>query len=276
MADYIPFVNSENDCAILNKYYPEPHAIRLSIESVNRLQDRIPTHHRLWLDPAVDAYDHIRAANWPKRRADWKSWHKGVWASFEGCFKPVPDYEVLLEEKPWLKKHEGRVNRFVSSLLDRCLEFQPAWITVPQLPLNSTPKQLNDCLARAAGFWRNAVQHEVELIQPIIITGLGTLKQGHSRDKVLTEALERRGNAAAGAVWVVDTNLSDQNRNADFPKRYENLVEFHTKLKERLSPGTPVVGGPYWGMNIVLWARGLCSNPAISLGTRYTYYTDYD
>jgi hypothetical protein len=70
---------------------------------------------------------------------------------------------------------------------------------------------------------------------------------------------------------VVDTSLSDQNRNEEFSSRYDTLTEFHAALKKCL-PGAIVVAGPYWGINLVLWARGLCSLPAISLGTPYTYY----
>ncbi len=33
-----------------------------------------------------------------------------------------------------------------------------------------------------------------------------------------------------------------------------------------------VIAGPYWGMNLILWARDLCDHPAISLGTAYQYH----
>jgi hypothetical protein len=31
------------------------------------------------------------------------------------------------------------------------------------------------------------------------------------------------------------------------------------------------VGGPYWGLNVVLWARGLINYPAVGLGNGYQY-----
>ena len=33
-----------------------------------------------------------------------------------------------------------------------------------------------------------------------------------------------------------------------------------------------IIAGPYWGMNLMLWAKGYCDYPAISLGNAYRYY----
>ena len=77
--------------------------------------------------------------------------------------------------------------------------------------------------------------------------------------------------ANADGIWIADTTLSNQYRNDQYLNRYTKLIEFHEKIKESFSKAIKIVG-PYWGLNLVLWVRGLCDYPAISLGTPYVYY----
>jgi hypothetical protein len=271
MADYIPFVNSRNDCAILNQHYRDAEVVRISIESASELRQRIPSQAQLWVDPAVDGYHHVRSSNWPQERAQWNDWQEATWGNWEKCFKSMPNYELLREDKPWLKRHKDQLDAFVNALLDKCLEFSPAWISIPQLPMTRGTAQINKCLAEATGAWRSTKPTNVKLILPVIITGQSTLRAKPSRDSVLAAATDYFRNASGDGIWVVDTSLSDQTRNEEFSSRYDTLIEFHTALK-RCLPGAIIVAGPYWGINLVLWTRGLCSFPAISLGTAYTYY----
>jgi len=45
----------------------------------------------------------------------------------------------------------------------------------------------------------------------------------------------------------------------------------HRELNELLPQDAITIAGPYWGMNIVLWARGLVRYPGIGVGTSYKY-----
>ena len=51
-----------------------------------------------------------------------------------------------------------------------------------------------------------------------------------------------------------------------------NLIKFHSELKNSLGENCKIIAGPYWGLNLILWARGLASCAAIGLGRGYRYY----
>jgi len=272
MADYIPFVNSSSGCSILDKHYQDAHIVRVSLDKIKRIQADIPSRIPLWLDPAVDAYHHLRTGTWPSDKARWNEWQKGTRKNWERCFKPIAHHEVLLQEKPWVKQHRDKVDHFVAALLKNCLGFRPKWITAPQLPLSKGVGRTNNCLVQATGRWKENSAANVKLVLPVIISDSNVLNTKSSRDKVATETGKRLRKARAEVLWVVDTSLADHHRNAQFPKRYRNLIEFHSLLNEYLPTGTTTVGGPYWGINLVLWARKLCTFPAVSLGTTYTYH----
>ena len=46
----------------------------------------------------------------------------------------------------------------------------------------------------------------------------------------------------------------------------------HTKVKTDLNPEIHI-GGPYWGLNILMWAKGIITNPGFALGSGFQYYT---
>ena len=48
-------------------------------------------------------------------------------------------------------------------------------------------------------------------------------------------------------------------------------MDIHIKIKEKLNPSIHVAG-PYWGLNLILWARGIITNPAFAIGSGYQYY----
>jgi hypothetical protein len=48
-------------------------------------------------------------------------------------------------------------------------------------------------------------------------------------------------------------------------------ISFHSELREKL-PSVTQVAGPYWALNIVLWARGIVQHAAIGLAGGYQYH----
>jgi hypothetical protein len=54
-------------------------------------------------------------------------------------------------------------------------------------------------------------------------------------------------------------------------KRFKSTIELHQELNEVISSKIRIAG-PYWGMNLVLWSRGLIDFPAIGVGGTYQYY----
>ena len=291
MADCIPFVNSNDDCRILSRYYADARACRLSLNAVAKLKPHIPPGLALWVDPGVDAYHHMWTANpwpvdirsvpakdvarmWPRdeKGGEKDAWKLRLWSRWESQFKSFHSHQLLLDEKCWQKKHESDLNRFVAEVLEACLALKPAWVTVPQLPVGKGRGKINKSLALAASIWRRQKHDNTQFILPVIITSVSTLGSKPARDKALQSARDCYGTADAGGIWVVDNTLNDQARNEKFSARYEMLIEFHEALRECLPRTMIAIAGPYWGINLVLWARGLCDFPAVSLGTSYTYH----
>jgi hypothetical protein len=71
---------------------------------------------------------------------------------------------------------------------------------------------------------------------------------------------------------VVDSTLNDQDGSGSLERRFQGLIKFHQELAEALPSDAIKIAGPYWGMNLILWARGLVHYPAVSLGRAYRYY----
>jgi len=292
MADYIPFVNNEGDAELAKKYFADAHCVRVGMESLAGIASKLPDNP-LWIDPAIDAYDCILATAWPMDigteppesvEAQWPvgedglkqdDWKYEMWKRWHGQFGRFTGYRILTDPKYWIAQHREELNAFVGENLDACMEHRPIWVSSPQLPIppGGGRNKINRMLAEAAGLWKDRTAADVRLVLPVIFTSPTILRRKPMRDDKLRLALQNYELADADGVWVVDMTLSEQNRSDNFPDRYANLLAFHQRLGQELPGNAVVVAGPYWGMNIVLWARGLCHHPALGIGMSYTYYT---
>jgi len=196
-----------------------------------------------------------------------------MWNNLENIFNTFDGYQILTDRKHWIKKNYSLLQTFVDSILDKCCTYNPSWITIPQLPLvaDGSRNKINIWLAEATGNWITK-KNNIKLILPVIITNTNILTKKPLRDQKLKLVSDCYRKANASGIWIVDNTLSDQNRNENFSLRYAKLIEFHNIVNKQLVGNGIKIAGPYWGINIVLWARGICDYPAICLGTSYTYY----
>jgi hypothetical protein len=293
MADYIPFVNNEGDATPARKYFADSHCVRVLLESIERIVPALPDEMPLWVDATVDAYDCILSTacpmdigneppeavetQWPLDEEGIKQdeWKYEMWRRWYSLFGRFTGYRILTDPKYWVKEYRDELNAFVAECLDACVEYRPIWITVPQLPIppGGSRNKINRMLAEAAGRWKSRTRPDAKLILPVVFTSSAILRRKPQRDDKLETALQCYSLALADGMWVVDMTLSDQNLSDNFLDRYSSLLAFHYGLRERLGSDAPVVAGPYWGMNLVLWVRRLCRHPALGIGTSYTYYT---
>lgn len=259
MASYIPFLNSLSDCDRLKRFYADSDMIRVSLESIKTLRSNLPKKPSLWIDPAVDGYHQLLT-----NMRDWED------------LEYIHDFEEnqLLADKDFVKKPDsGKLSIFVKDILGKCLEFKPEWITVPQLPIvNDTSRnQINRELSKAASAWREDSGFEGKFILPMIFTHRDQLKGKTEWAKKMKLAKACSDGSEADFIWAVDSSLSDQKGTGTFEKRFQSLIKFHEDLR-RTFQEKEIIAGPYWGMNFILWARGLCDYPVICLGTAYQYY----
>jgi hypothetical protein len=259
MADHIPFVNGITDYETFRAHYRDSCMVRIPLEKINEIKNQPPKNTPLWIDPGIDGYEHYLSGREP-----WAPWSNYIAQFKENMLLATAD-SVKNPDKEKLKL-------FVRNVLDKCNEFSPKWITVPQLPIaeGNSRNRVNRALARAAYEWKVAKGFGGEFVLPLIFTHQRQVRIKTNWMPKLQVARKCCTDAQARLVWVVDSSLYDQDGSGTFPKRFAALVSFHEDLR-RLFPKESIIAGPYWGMNLVLWARSLCEHPAVSLGTGYQY-----
>ena len=270
MAHHIPFVNSGNDCDILKKHYADSQIVRIQLDtSFETIKKKLPKKMSLWIDPVIDGYHHFLSGS--------ISPTSDKWNRLIQCYK-IYDQYPLLADKSFVKnpKHE-KVQLFVFSILDRCNKYKPEWISVPQLPLetDASRNSINRALAKATNEWKIKKDFKGKFILPLIFTHKDQMYNKTAWGKKLNAAKAWFKYADADGIWTVDSSLDDHEGSGPLDKRFPELIKFHKALKEDFPSGTKIIVGPYWGMNIVLWARELADYPAISLGSGYRYYISF-
>lgn len=260
MASFIPFVNTLEDCRILMnrsfKYQNAPF-LRVSFETIDKLSKNLPDIP-IWLDPGIDGYEQCLTRNKTE---------------IPSYLKSTEESQILADRNFVRNPKAGSVDRFVKSVLNRSLEYGPSWITVPQLPTidNNERNKINAMLAKATKKWRTEANFNGSLVLPIIFTHQDQLRGKTKWRPRIDNAIKWYKESEAKKLWIVDSSLSDQLGTRNFRDRFAWLVELHQYVKHELSAAN-VISGPYWGLNLLLWAKGLCDYPGIGLGTAYQYY----
>ncbi len=77
--------------------------------------------------------------------------------------------------------------------------------------------------------------------------------------------------SGADGFWSVDSSLDDQKGTSNFEQRFASIVRFFEELSVA-SPCVFKIAGPYWGLNMVLWARCLATHFAIGIGSTFNYH----
>lgn len=261
MADYIAFLGNANDYARFMGHYSDAQAVRVVLYRVKPDTAAVIAQKTcVWVDAAVDGYDHLLTG---KRVFD-------NWLDHIRHFDP----KGTLADHSFLRKPvTGTVREIVFAVLDGCQSFEPGWISVPLLPFanDSSRNRVNRELAAATGEWRRLRRFRGHLVLPLVFTHPDQLKGRTQWNKILDLAKKCYEDSGATMAWAVDSDLSDQMCRTAFVSRFGAMIRFHEDLKDTLPGGAKIIAGPYWGMNLVLWARGLCDHPAISLGSGYRY-----
>lgn len=258
MADYIPFVNSIGDWDLVKEKFADSKIIRTTANNRGLIRT-LSKGHDLWIDPATDALD-----NWPvesrSRLADYLNRLTGIDRLVDSNFQMKPKKEVLRE--------------FVESALQACISHNPQWVTLPLLPWKHETKRgrINKKISDLCADWRQSnPRFEGKFILPAIMTNWNQLKLSEGTRDNVVDCFKR---STADGLWVVNTDLREiSNPTAELRERIDLLVRFHSDIRIRGSVrnGRFVVGGPYWGINVLLWSKGLSDYPAIGIGRRFEY-----
>lgn len=220
---------------------------------------RLPPKQKLWLDIGLDGIANAYPLN-PK--SDWSTYlHR------HGDLSCLVDPTFLA--RPARAKIEGPIMAF----LQDATKHNPAYISVPQLPHADGVKhnKINKVLAEIAADWRKN-QGSSQLILPVIFTNQTQLNTKSPRTKTIKFVHTLMVKYGIDAVWSVDSTLEDQLGTQNFERvRFTGIINFWDEL-ETLASTELSICGPYWGLGLVLWARGLVTHFGIGLGSTYRYY----
>jgi hypothetical protein len=255
-AGHLVFVFSQRDCELLTEFYADAACVRVPLQNAEKLLSSLPRKSRKWIDAEVDGMK--------------PSLEETPYRSYIERFK---HHSYIVDEQFQSKPISKIVQEFTNSVLDACSGHKPSLISVPQLPMvvGNARNKINRELAKAAAVWATAKNFSGTLILPVIFTHQDQLSKKTTRNPKV--ALVRQCYVAANAkgVWIVDSSLMDQEGTRTLDNRFKAIIDLHQEINEVL-PSTSIVGGPYWGLNLLLWSKGLIKYPAISLGNRYRYH----
>jgi hypothetical protein len=150
------------------------------------------------------------------------------------------------------------------------------YVSVPQLPYipGSSRNKINRLLAELSLKWKSVQRRPPRLILPVIFAK----KWGQTDSKTERNTKVRLACAcfeASGAdgMWVVDSTLDDHAAVGTLEnQRFPGIIHFHEEINAKLPADAVTIAGPYWGLNLVLWTRGLVRFPGIGVGRGYQYF----
>jgi hypothetical protein len=259
MAEYIPFITSDDTNSLFDKYYNDADIVRVPLDRAVKLLQGKSYSSNVWIDPCVDGMDDLES-----RRSQ-------PWFDFMRSFD---NFEKIGAATYYAKPVASEVYSFVKAVMDKCAAYKPAWISIPQIPLaeKSERNKINRALAAATGEWKRIGKFSGRLILPLVFTNQNQLNMKTARNMKVAEAERCYREAQADGFWVVDSSLTDDSGSRTLrDTRFPGLVRLHEELNECISAKIRIAG-PYWGFNLVLWARGLVDYPAIGIGTGYQYF----
>lgn len=265
MADYIAVVNGTRDSELVAKHYARAAGVRLPLERARDLVAKLPNELSLWIDGGIDGLHRVESRT--SMSDSYMAYIKGFSHGDDvlqkglagGCGQPV-------------------VTKFVGEMLSRCASLNPRWISVPQVPYDTTrPRgrmKFNRQLLTATREWQAANRLDCNYMLPVLLHELEAMDtKTRSRNDVIKWIDKARGECSTNGIWVVNSALEDERGSQpNQEKRFPGLVAFHSELRDHMRDGIRIVAGPYWAMNIILWARNLIDNPVIGIATGYRYY----
>jgi len=264
---YIAFAGFKTDWPLVNELYPQAAGARVTLQSLRTSQNHGLPRARLWIDPEVDGLHAVEVFS-----ATGAGYEK-----YRSYIEQFPNASQILTDRP----DRTRIRAFVDAVLNSVIDAtgglsDVGYISVPQLPYvpGSERNRINRMLAELSLRWKSAQRRPPKFILPIIFAkkrGQTNLKTDRT-PKVKLAAACFQASGADGA-WVVDSTLDDHADVGNYEnERFPGIVQFHEELNQELPPEAITIAGPYWGLNLILWARGLVRFPAIGLGRAYQYF----
>lgn len=262
MADHIPNVTGDEVAGLVSRYFGDSALARVPLDRVAKVTLTLPKTPKLWIDGSFDGFDDVDS-----RRSTVDD--KNTWFESMSALKAFDSFCKCLDSPI-----QSTVNLIVNEHLNLCASHKPAWISVPQLPIvdGANRNKINRALAKATGKWKSSHAFSGRLILPLIFMHQKQLTKKTERNPKVQQAEKCYHDAQADGFWVVDQSLVDDNGSSTLhQKRFPGIISLHEELNDKITSKIRI-GGPYWGLNIVLWAKGLVDFPLVGVGSGYSYF----
>jgi hypothetical protein len=263
---YIPFASYKTDWPLVNDLYPEAAGSRITLQSLRSAPRSDLPRTKLWIDAEVDGLHFPEVFSATK-----KGYEK-----YRTYIEQFQNARRLLETPD-----SGSIAVFVNAVLDSIMQTADGmsnlgYVSVPQLPYipGSSRNKINRLLAELSLKWKSVQRRPPRLILPVIFAK----KWGQTDSKTERNTKVRLACAcfeASGAdgMWVVDSTLDDHAAVGTLEnQRFPGIIHFHEEINAKLPADAVTIAGPYWGLNLVLWTRGLVRFPGIGVGRGYQYF----
>lgn len=256
-ADHIPFINTATDCQLLAQFFSDSSAARISLEGYRKFKAKLPSSVSVWMDSNFDTLEHFAEGGKPDQISQF-----GPPASIKAIARGDTTNKRVVED-------------VVRELLNKLKAENPAWISIPQLAVieDSSRNKMNRLLAESTRQWAANQGFRGKLILPIIVTNQRQINKKSDRDPKVKQAQACYELGGAHGFWLVESSLCDQDGAGTFDTiRFPALIKFHQEINSVIPHEAISVAGPYWGLNLVLWAKGLIKHPAVGLGNNFQYH----
>lgn len=262
VSEYIAVVNANRDAELVSEYYSAAANVRLPLERASKLIPNLPKGINLWIDGGIDALH--RTTN--------------MSPSYATHIKGFDQGQALLQDGLAGNCSKTTVSRFVKSLLALCVDLKPKWISIPQIPFDTEKpagkKKLNRRFIETTSEWQTDNPRREKYMLPVILYQADAANAKMKwRNDIIKHIEWARKNCHVDGIWVVNTALNDERGSQpNQALRFPGIIALHEELRDTVSEDIRIVAGPYWAMNLVLWARRLIDNPVIGVATGFQYY----
>ena len=262
VSEYIAVVNGNRDAKMVSKHYSAAAGVRLPLERASKLIPSLPKGINLWIDGGIDALHRTTSMS----------------PSYVNHIKGFDQGQALLQDGLAGNCSKTTVSRFVKSILGSCASLEPKWISIPQIPFDTAKpagrKKLNKRFIETTSEWQTNNPRSEKYMLPVILYQADAANAKMKwRNDIIKYIEWARNNCHVDGIWVVNSALDDERGSQpNQALRFPGIIALHEELRDTIPKNIRIVAGPYWAMNLVLWARRLVDNPVIGIATGFQYY----
>jgi hypothetical protein len=247
---FVPFLRANNDLNHLESFYGDAPFCRISLER-EKWAEKLSAKHSVWIDVALDG---IQQSVLNPDYSEYINKHGDL---------------TVLKASDFLKSPKrGDIEQPIIAFLNAAKALSPYAISIPQLPHSDGVEnnKTNKILFSISTEWKAATGGDIKLILPVIFTNQRQLNKKTDRNGKIAFIKGLLGKASVDGVWITDQSLEDQAGTGNFDKeRFPGIVDFFKEFRAACSLNI-VIAGPFWGLGLLLWSRGLASHFAIGMG----------